>query len=209
LGEEKQAAKIQKEAYKVLTQIANMPPGTPPQQQLQAMIDLLMFIKTQSQKPRTGTFKRELLVRDWDREEIKDETGNVVETKKEEFVPELDIKVRVMDERPTDRNYWSKIVMEAMGMGLIGPKAFWQTIIDGKIPNLDDITEELDQLQQAKAEAAQAQMEAEQQQEAAKIQSGMAKQKLQNQSVEKQVALKAMMGMRKENNNAKNSGARK
>jgi hypothetical protein len=199
IGEEKISAKVQRETFKALTQIANMPPGTPPEQQMQAMIDLLMFVKSQAQgamENRTSIFKRDMLVKTWDRETIPNEDGSVT-VKKEEFVPEFDINVRIIDERPTDRNYWSKVVLDAIQMGIIGPRAFWQTIIDGKVPNLEDITEELEELQQKKAEAEKAAQQQEQQEEAAKMQVGLKKQQLQNQSVEKQVAMKAMMDLRK------------
>jgi hypothetical protein len=204
LGEEKQVTKIRDAAFKTLTEIANMPPGTPPQEQMQAMVDLLMFTKQQIQAPRTKTFNRSMLIKEWERETIINEDGSIT-TKKETFIPEFDIKVRVTDERPTDRNYWSKIVTDAISAGLIGPKTYWRTIIDGKIPTLDEIMEELEELKQAQAEAAQAQIQAEQQAEAAKMQVGMEKQRLQNESVEKQVGLKAAIDLAKAGKAAENA----
>jgi hypothetical protein len=149
--------RVQNEAFKVLKKIANMPQGTPPEVQMQALIDLLKFIKTQQQKPQMGKFSRKLLVKTWERE-----SGMI-----EEFIPEFDLKVRVLDEKPSDRNYWASVVTQAHAGGLIGPQAFWKTLIDGKAPNLDEVLEELDQMQQAQAQAAlsaqQAMMQTEQQ----------------------------------------------
>ena len=99
-----------------------MPKGTPPEAQMQALVNLLMFIKTQKDKPNKGVFKRSMLVRTWERETTTDENGNIV-VKKEEFVPELDISVKVLDERPTDPNYYTDMAMALLGKAM-GIRAF-------------------------------------------------------------------------------------
>jgi len=187
-GDSKERA-VEKQAYKALIEIANMPKGTPPEQQMQAMINLLVFIKTQKDKPNKGVFERSMLVRTWDRETVEDENGQSV-TKKEEFVPELDISVKVLDERPTDPNYYTDMAMGLLGKAM-GIKAFWKTMKDGKFPPVDEILEELGEMQAAQAQAAQQAQQTAAQQEMQKQALGLEKQKLQNESVEKQVAIKA------------------
>jgi hypothetical protein len=186
---DKQVAKMQMEVYKTLQQIANMPMGTPPEDQIQALIDLLKYIKTEQQKPKTGTFNRQMLVRTWDRD--MDENG---EPMKEEFVPEYDIRAKVMDERPTDRNYYTSLATQLLGKA-IGIRCFWKTIDEGKFPPIEEITQELDEMEKAQAEAqAQAQqaaMASQQKEKQADREIGIAKQMLQNDSVERQVAMKA------------------
>lgn len=186
---DRQVAKIQAEAYRTLEQIASMPQGTPPEEQIQAVINLLMMVKQQTLAPRTNKFNRSMLVRTWDREY--DEDGKPM---KEEFIPEFDLKARVIDERPTDRGYWTNIVAQARQFGIIGPAAYWETLIEGKLPSKEVILKELEQAQQAQAQAQQAMIQAQQQKEAAELQAtqqyGVMKQKMQNDSVEKQVGMK-------------------
>jgi len=187
---DRQATKVQMEAYKVLQQIASMPQGTPPEQQLQALVDLLKFIKAQQEKPKTAQYNRSMLVRTWDRD--KDENGIPM---KEEFLPEFDLRAKVIDERPTDRSYWTQVVTQARAAGLIGPNAYWETIINGKMPNKDEVLKELDEMQKAQAQAAQqaqqAMIQAQQAEKQADREYGVSKQMLQNDSVERQVKTKA------------------
>lgn len=191
---DRQITQVQREAYKVLQEIANMPQGTPPEMQMQAMINLLMYVKTQQQKPKLGTFNRNMLVRTWDRDITTDENSQQVPMK-EEFIPEFDIKVKVTDERPTDRNYYSNMATALLGKAL-GIKAFWKTLDEGKFPPIDEILDELDELQKAQAEAQaqtqQAMVARQEQEKESDRQYGIAKQRLQNESVERQVAMKAM-----------------
>lgn len=193
-GDSKERA-VERQAYKTLMEIANMPKGTPPEAQMQALVNLLMFIKTQKDKPNKGVFKRSMLVRTWERETTTDENGNIV-VKKEEFVPELDISVKVLDERPTDPNYYTDMAMALLGKAM-GIRAFWKTMKDGKFPPIEEILEELDEMQQAQAQAAQQAMQMQAQQEMQKQALSLEKQRLQNESVEKQVAIKAATSLAK------------
>ena len=143
-GERQEQAKAN-QVYGVMKQIAMMPPGTPPDLQMQAMVELLTIIKTVEPK-KTFEFGRADLMRSWTRDTVSSEAG-VIE-QKEEFIPEFDLKVKIGDERPTDRNYYTNIAMGLLGKGM-GLKAFWKTIDDGKFPPIDDILQELDQQQQA------------------------------------------------------------
>ncbi len=156
---DKQASDVQREAYKVLRQIANMPQGTPPETQIQAMIQLLMFVKQQGERPKTGKFSRKMLVRTWERDYEKDETGEYIldeEQKKipkvEEFIPEFDLKVRVIDERPTDRGYYTNLATSTLGTAL-GVRNFWRIIDEGKLPPINEIIEEIETTQQAQMQA--------------------------------------------------------
>jgi hypothetical protein len=143
-------------------QIANMPQGTPPEIQLQAIIDLLKFAKEQdTPRPRTAKFNRTMLVRTWDRDKYEDGTPM-----KEEFIPEFDINIKIIKEVPTDRNYYINLSMQLLGK-VMGPKAFWSVMESGKFPPAKDIIAELEQTQQAQMQAqmsaVQAQILAEQQ----------------------------------------------
>jgi hypothetical protein len=214
---DRQVAKVQSEAYKTLQQIASMPQGTPPEEQLQALVNLLEFVKQQAQMPKTATYSRKLLVRTWDRETITetDESGQPVkQTLKEEFFPEFDNRVKVMDERPTDRNYWTNLATATLGKAL-GVKNFWKIIDEGKLPRIEDILAELEDMKTSQDKAPTEAMafkdmppggkiqmaahagirltpeEVAQQAEAEK-QAGLEKIAMQNQSMEKQVVMSAM-----------------
>lgn len=99
-----------------------------------------------------------------------------------------------MDERPTDRNYYTSLATQLLGKA-IGIRCFWKTIDEGKFPPIEEITQELDEMEKAQAEAqAQAQqaaMASQQKEKQADREIGIAKQMLQNDSVERQVAMKA------------------
>lgn len=194
---DRQLKNVKDEAFKTLQKIALMPPGTDPIMQIQACIDLLNFVKQQSQRPRTGTFNRKMLIRTWAREtEVAyDESGKEIKQPlMEEFIPEFDLKVKVQDERPTDRNYWTNLAMSLLGKAL-GPKSFWKIIDEGKMPKVEDILAELDEMQQAQAQAAQQAMAAQTQTEQAEKQAdreiGLVKQHLTNQSQERMTAVAA------------------
>jgi hypothetical protein len=171
-----------------LQQIAAMPQGTPPEAQLQAMIQLLVYIKQQSMKPKTGTYDRQMLVREWDRPV---DEGTV----REEFIPEFDLKVKVVDERPTDRNYYTNLAVTLFGKAL-GLKALWYTLDNGKFPPTEDIIKEVEAMQQAQSQAQlqalRAQMQTEQQENEKDRQASLTKQNLTNQSQLQMTALAAM-----------------
>jgi len=180
---------LQAQVYKVLKEIANVPQGTPPETQLQAMIDLLKYIKMQKQAPKTGIFKRDMLVKTWDREIV----GNV--PMKEEFVPEFDVKVKIAEDKPTNRDYYTTLAVQLLGKAL-GTRAFWKTLDEGKFPDTDEILAELDELSKAQAQAQQqaqnAAIQMEQQNKQMDKEASLEKIALQNQSMEKQVAMSAM-----------------
>lgn len=197
---DRQLKNVKDQAFKTLQQISLMPPGTDPAMQIQAMIDLLKYVKSQSQRPRTGTFNRRMLVRTWERDAAitYDEAGN--EIKKplvEEFIPDFDLKVKVVDERPTDRNYYTQTAMALLGKAM-GIKAFWYTLDEGKFPSTDIILAELDEMQQAQAQATNnaitAQIQTEQQENERERQ---AKAQSQKQTNDSQVLMTAISAMAK------------
>ena len=62
----------------------------------------------------------------------------------ESYVPELDIRVRIMDERPTDRNYYVNTASALMGANAIDIESLWDTMEDGKFPPKNIILERLE-----------------------------------------------------------------
>jgi len=179
-----QLARMQSEVYKALTEIASMPAGTDPNVQLQALVDILTFIKTQQEKPKTAVFKRDMLVKTWERD-----VG-----KKEEFIPEFDVRVKVTDEKPTDRNYYTSLATQLFGKA-IGLRAFWKTMDEGRFPPIDEIISEIEDMQKSQAESQmQAQMamvQAEQADKQADREASMQKQRETNQSQIEMTALSA------------------
>jgi len=100
-------------------------------------------LKGQDGNAISGTFSNSEMFKPWDRE--KTET----ETKVENFVPEFDINVKIMDEKPTDRNYYVNTALtmfKGKGMTLAD---LWYTIEEGKFPNKDDILEHVENQDEA------------------------------------------------------------
>jgi len=193
---DRQITNVQREAYKTLQQIASLPQGTPPEAYLEQIIPLLMFVKQQEEKPKQAIFKRNMLIRTWDRD-----TGEDGQVMKEEFLPEFDLKIRVQDERPTDRNYYSSMALQLFGKAM-GLKALWHTLDNGKFPPIDQIIEEVEAMQQAQIQAqmsaVQAQAQAEQQENEKDRQVKMMAQQATNASQERMtmVAAQAKAGVR-------------
>lgn len=208
LGDRKLAS-FEKEAFEVLSYIAGMPQGTAPEVQIQAMIELMKAVKLQKREIMTGQFKREMLVKKWQREIMTDETG-AEKPLYEEFIPEFDIRAKAMDERPSDPDYYIEFGMNLFAKGAMGLKALWRTITDGKFPTMEEVIAEIEEMQQAQQQAQQAQIEAQQQAQQQQQEYGVKKQAMQNESVEKQVNTKAMANMlmkMKENEQAQQAAA--
>jgi len=140
-------ALIEAESFKVLQQIAMLPPETPVEMLIGPLMELIQYIRMQlSQPDRMGVISREDLVKEWEREVYVEDNGQVIK-KVEKYVPEFDLKVKVVDERPVDRNYYTSIAMQLLGTAL-GIKSFWKTIDEGKFPPVEEILLELQQQQQ-------------------------------------------------------------
>ena len=138
-SEQAKAAQI----FSILKQISNMPQGTDPALQMQALTDLLTVVKTEEPR-KTDYIGRADLVRSWTRDSM---SGDGV---KEEFIPEFDIKVRVGDEKPSDRNYYTNIALKLFGSAM-GINALWKTLDEGKFPPVDEILQEVTIMKQQQA----------------------------------------------------------
>jgi hypothetical protein len=90
-----------------------------------------------------GTFNREEAFTDWPREQaMNNETGEW-EDRMERYVPDFDLNVKVLDERPTDRNYYTNTAFEMYGMKAIDLESLWFTLEEGKFPPKTDVMERL------------------------------------------------------------------
>jgi hypothetical protein len=93
----------------------------------------------------TGTIVNEDMYSQWDRTaknnagdvEV-DEMGNPI-VRSERFVPEMDVRVQILSEKPTDRNYYTSVGFEMFGRGLMTGEDLWYTIEEGKFPPKDDV----------------------------------------------------------------------
>jgi hypothetical protein len=98
-----------------------------------------------------GTLNKDEMLSSWVREEYPDPvTGQMVQ-KEEKFVPEFDIQVKIIDEKPTDRNYYTNTALQLFGMNLMVPEDVWYTLEEGKFPPKDEVVEKItarDQLAQ-------------------------------------------------------------
>ena len=102
-------------------------------------------IKGSNGKTISGTIVNDDMYAEWDRV-VKDENGEIQLdelgnpiVKKERFVPELDVRVQILSEKPTDRNYYTSVGFEMFARGLMTGEDLWYTIEEGKFPPKDDI----------------------------------------------------------------------
>jgi hypothetical protein len=80
-----------------------------------------------------GTFNASEMERTWERE-----TG-----KMETFVPEFDIDVKIMDEKPNDREYYTKTGFEMFKANGMTIEDLWTTIDEGEFPPKEQILDNL------------------------------------------------------------------
>jgi hypothetical protein len=80
-----------------------------------------------------GTFNNQMMFRQWEREDGKQET----------FTPEFDIDVKIMDEKPQDRSYYTNTAFELLGVGGMTIEHLWYTLDEGKFPPKEQILEDL------------------------------------------------------------------
>jgi hypothetical protein len=130
-------------------------------------------IKGPTGQQESGVFNANMLYRKWEREEYVDPETGEMKIKEERFVPEFDIDIKVMDERPTDREYYTNTAFELVGINAMTIPDLWYTLDEGKFPPRDTIIENLqaqnigiqlaEQLQQLPPEAKEAFMQAQQQ----------------------------------------------
>lgn len=99
-------------------------------------------LKGQDGKTIQGKFNRKEVVRAWNRQEM-DEQGNITGEKPETFIPEFDVSVKIMDEKPTDRNYYTNTALELFGKQAMDIKSLWYTLAEGKFPPEEEILKRL------------------------------------------------------------------
>jgi len=99
-------------------------------------------LKGQDNKPVEGTFKADEVKRTWNRQ-ILDDEGNVTGEQPETFVPEFDVSVKIMDEKPTDRNYYTQTAVNLYSQQAIDLESLWYTLEEGKFPQTKEILERL------------------------------------------------------------------
>jgi hypothetical protein len=128
-----------------LKQIAQMPPS--PDKYI-AIENLMQSLKTPT-KQRFSTFSNQDLTRQWERESAGyDLEGNPIEPKMETYMPDFTAKVKVIDERPTDRNYYVTLAKELYNAGKLDDETFWYVIEEGKFPPKEIVLERLQRMKQ-------------------------------------------------------------
>jgi hypothetical protein len=133
---------IKKLVYEGLQQIVAMPDKN---ERLAGLIQLANIFETMDPKAadKYGKFKNTDMMK-----------ANVLEDgTKEMYVPDFDISVNIADERPQSWKYYEQLALSLFGKGM-GPKAFWDTIIDGKLPDKETILKELQDMQVAAQQGA-------------------------------------------------------
>lgn len=89
-----------------------------------------------------GTFNREDAFLNWQRESVNEETGER-EIRMERYVPDFDLNIKVLDERPTDRNYYTSTAFEMFGSQAMDLESLWYTLEEGKFPPKEEVMQRL------------------------------------------------------------------
>lgn len=90
-----------------------------------------------------GTFNADEMYRQWGRgTEIDPETGMEV-TRFESYVPEFDVWVKIMDEKPNDREYFTRTAFDLNKIGGMTIEDLWTTIDEGEFPPKDMVLNNL------------------------------------------------------------------
>jgi len=110
-------------------------------------------VKSEDGKMNTGNFNNTMMMFAWERD-----------GKSEIFVPEFEVNVKIMDEKPTDRNYWTTTAFELQNRQIFLPEHVLYTLEEGKIPPLEKVLEDIKAQQQAMQEANMQKMQLEAQQ---------------------------------------------
>ena len=145
-GDKSQA--IQNKIYEALKEIVKIEDKT---KRTPKLIQLANVVETMNPNAVASyaKFSNTEMKKTWERT---DDDG----TKHEEtYIAEYDVKVNLADERPTSRAYYERLAMQMFQFGAIGPKAFWTTIIEGTLPTVDEINDELTEIRQQKLEVEQ------------------------------------------------------
>jgi hypothetical protein len=101
-----------------------------------------------------GTKEKVPFTRDTFMKEYQYETG-ITDTGEsipmlEKFTPELDISVRILSEKPTDRGYYTNLAFQLYQLQLIDYEDLLKTLDEGKLPSIELLIQKLkDKAQQA------------------------------------------------------------
>ena len=83
-----------------------------------------------------GTFSKKDMQKSWERQT----PAGMVE---EKYVPEFDIRVTIIDEKPTDRKYYTDTAINLLQMGAIDKESLWYTLENGYFPPMKKILERM------------------------------------------------------------------
>jgi len=86
------------------------------------------------------TFNKGEFMQEWERET---EDGN---TEKERYLPEYDIKVVILDEKPNNREYNINLAFKLAEMGIMDTKTVLEVIESGVFPKVDKILSRIDKM---------------------------------------------------------------
>lgn len=112
-------------------------------------------IKGKNGQTEFGSLKADDLKQQWTREmtlveEVDPLTGQTAMIPKpqiEKFIPEFDIEVTVISEKPTDRNYYTNLAMQLYQMQIISAEDLLRTLEDGRLPNMEELIEKYNSMQ--------------------------------------------------------------
>jgi hypothetical protein len=102
-------------------------------------------VKGQDNQIQEGTLNRSKMMLTWIREEASIHPGTLEQTpeKKEYFIPEFDISVKIIDERPKDRNYWTQTAFSLQAIQGLTMEDLWYTLEEGKLPPREEALKRL------------------------------------------------------------------
>ena len=153
---------MQQQLMKHVQDMASMPDSP---EKAQNLMEMLNQVYTLPKTQKSGRFSNKEMKKKWVREEPKDELGNPVLDengtpliKEEEYMPEFDSKVKIIDDRPTDRNYYLQIADKLMSIGILDPEDYLFVVEEGKLPPKELILQKYKQRQLQAQQAQQAQM---------------------------------------------------
>lgn len=112
-------------------------------------------IKGKNGQTEFGSMKSDDIKQSWIRdtviqEELDPITGEMVQVPKpqiEKFIPEFDIEVTVISQKPTDRNYYTNLAMQLYQMQIISAEDLLRTLEDGRLPNMEELIEKYNAMQ--------------------------------------------------------------
>lgn len=118
------------------------------------------FIGFENNVPFKMEFEPGYIKEQWKRE-ISNEEG-MKEEVIEDYYPEMDIRVNIVDAKPTEREYYINLANMMHDRGLIDRQSYLETIESGKLPQKEIILQRLNELEQQQMEALMAEQQMEQ-----------------------------------------------